>query len=139
MASNRFKNCTCASGFYTSDYSLRHRDTYAENRSWVDTGCLVISYLESVPRSVSGGRADVKQTRVITVVMITVLPGTASTGSLEHKKGDPKVAAVDNLICVPFHLLTILPNLKFMRLLREAAGNSKVFITRVRTNAHHPS
>jgi len=56
----------------------RHTITYAECRTWVDSGCLVISYLESVPRSHYGGKAVVQQMAIITPVIITVLPESAT-------------------------------------------------------------
>jgi len=55
-----------------------HLTKDAEHPLWVVPGLLVNSYLKSVPRSHYGGKAVVKQMGIITPVIITVLPGTAT-------------------------------------------------------------
>ena len=55
---------------------LRHTDTYAGCLFRVVSSPLEKACLESVSKSVSGGRTDVQQIRVIAMVMITVHLGS---------------------------------------------------------------
>jgi len=73
----------------------RHTIACANCRSWVVSGPLEKTYLESVPSSEFGTTTDVRQAAGYDIWLAAVLPEPAKTGSSTHiKNGDPEAAVV---------------------------------------------
>ena len=63
---------------------------FVEWQLWVDFGCLVISYLESVPRSEFGTTTDIRQTAGYDIWLAAVLTLSANYGHTAQSKTAPK-------------------------------------------------
>ena len=58
---------------------LRHTDTYAECRTWVDSCPCYFSYIESVPTSEFGTTTDIRQTPGMDMWLVSVFLSSART------------------------------------------------------------